>query len=162
MMKLEKCWAFKKRYQGDDLGRTTKYQQLRIDVLLALAFIKAHEEGLKRFRAQFADSVRDFFESEQTVVDEVKAEMASAQEVLTSCEKHDLDIITSHYFCIILFNQMAAHIEKLLDGGILMDSEASAYLQEVEKSLKYARNRSGECRRGQSSCQSSWSDGCNG
>jgi hypothetical protein len=142
MMKLEKCCAFKQSYQGDDLGHTAKYQQLRINVLRALAFIKAHEEALERFTAQFTEEV---CENEQTVVDEVKAEMASAQEVLKSCDKHDLDMITSHYFCTILLNQMAAYIKKLLDGGILIEREATTYLREVEKSMKYVRNCSGEC-----------------
>jgi hypothetical protein len=149
MMRVEKC-ANSKRYQGDARGHTSKYQQQRIDVLRALSFIKAHEEALEKFKAQFEDPDGSFCESEQRVVDEVKAEMASAREVLKSCDKHDLNMITSHYFCTILLNQMAAYIEKLLDGGILMDREATTYLEGVEKSLEYAKHCSGECRRGRS------------
>lgn len=143
---LIKLLKYTKLYQGDDRAHTLKYQKLRLDVLRALAFIEAHEDALKKFTGQFADSDGEFRESEKTVVDEVKAEMQLAREVLETSDKRDVDVITSHYFCIILLNQWAKYVEKLHDGGILMDREATAYIEKAEKSLDYARHCSGECK----------------
>ena len=141
-IKLLKCTKW---HHGDDLANTLKYQKFRINVLRALAFIEAHEEALNKFTAQFVDSDGGFRESEKTVVDEVKAETQLARELLETSDKRDVDMITSHYFCTILLNQAAKYIEKLHEEGVLLDREATAYIDRIEKSLDYARHCSGEC-----------------
>jgi NhaP-type Na+/H+ or K+/H+ antiporter len=107
------------------------YQQLRLDVLRAFSFIDAHREAQDRLNDEFGDRKGEMISAFSIVMDESKAQVKEATDVLRAKKKNRLDHVISHHFCIILQNKAASYIKQLLEAGVLSQREARHYLDQI-------------------------------
>lgn len=112
-----------------------RYQQLRLDVLRAFSFIDAHREAQDRLNDEFGDGNGEMASAFSIVMEESKAQVKEANDVLRGKKKKRLHHVISHHFCIILQNKAASYIKELLEAGVLMQREGSHYLDQIEHQI---------------------------
>ncbi len=69
------------------------------------------------------------------VLEESKQEVIRAEDMLNSCDQTAVQNVVSHLLCLTLLNNAAKYVESLTHVGLLKDSEAEHYLEEIEESL---------------------------
>ena len=119
--------------------RSLQYQQLRLDVLRAFAFIDAHEEAQDRLGDEFGEKAGDTASAFRLVMAESDAQVSKAKDVLKRKNKKQLQHVISHHLCILLQNKLARFIKMLSDSGILLPREARHFLEKVDTSIKDIR-----------------------
>jgi NhaP-type Na+/H+ or K+/H+ antiporter len=116
-----------------------RYQQLRLDVLRAFSFVDAHKEAQDRLRDEFGEGRGEVSSAFRIVMDESRAQVRKAEEVLKSKNKKQLKHVISHYLCIILQNKAARYVQLLLDSGVLLKREATHYLEHLDENIQHIR-----------------------
>jgi len=126
------------------LGKTTRTKRVAVDVKSAakrlkiersLSFMAAHRFAQKYFMREFGNSGTEFSEAGKVVIEESNTQFKLAQAVLDTCEAHEVEIVASHKFCMILLNAGIFYVGKLVGIGMLKDSEAEHWVEHLEKDL---------------------------
>lgn len=117
-----------------------RYQRLRLDVLRAISFIDAHREARDRLRDEFGEETGVIAIAFHTVMEESKAQVKKANDVLRKKRKTHLKIVISHHLCMILQNRAAKYIKELLDSGVLLQREARVYLEQIDHEISHIRH----------------------
>lgn len=117
-----------------------QYQLLRMNVLLALSFIDAHKEAQDRLQDELGKGGGDTLAAFNIVMNESKAEVRKAREVLMSQTKKKLNHVISHYLCIILLNKQARYVKQLSDSGVLLPREVRHQLEAIDHEIIHIRS----------------------
>jgi hypothetical protein len=112
-----------------------KRQQLRLDVLRAFSFIDAHNEAGDRLHDEFGEGTPETRSAFKVVMQESRVQVRKANAVLQGKNKKELRHVISHYLCVTLLNKHARYVKVLLDSGVLLQREASQYLEEIDHSI---------------------------
>lgn len=115
---------------------TSGGEQIRLDVLRAVAFIDAHKEAKERFEEQFAETSDEFTAAERLIMDESDEQVLEAKKLLESMDKNVVAGIIEHHICTILLNEGARYIESLCAAGLLLEKEASQFIEDVSHELE--------------------------
>jgi NhaP-type Na+/H+ or K+/H+ antiporter len=115
--------------------RPLKYQLYRLDVLRAFSFIDAHLEAQDRLREEFGKETGDLWFAFQRVLQESKAQIRKAGEILRTANKKRLKHVISHHLCLILQGKAARYYQLLHDSGVLSAREAHQYLHEIDRQV---------------------------
>lgn len=115
------------------------YQQLRLEILRSLSFIDAHKEAQERLQEEFGGSKDEESVAFSVVMEESRAEVRKAREVLKAKNKKKLKNVISHYLCTILQNKAARYVNALFESGVLLQKEARHFIEEIEHHIKHIR-----------------------
>ncbi|KAL7554240.1 hypothetical protein ACHAWF_017833 [Thalassiosira exigua] len=116
-----------------------QYQKLRMSVLLAMSFIDSHKEAQDRLQDELAKGSGDAYAAFSLVMNESKAEVRKAREVLKSQTKKKLNHVISHFLCVILLNKQARYIKQLAESGVLLPREVRHQLEEIDHEIIHIR-----------------------
>jgi hypothetical protein len=103
----------------------------------AMAFTSAHKRAQFFFQEELGELSSDLSEAGKVVLAESTAMIDLALKALD--EKVDKGVVrlaVSHKFCKILLNKGVHYIEKLVQHGLLKDSEAEEFVEELEHLLE--------------------------
>lgn len=117
-----------------------QYQELRMNVLLALSFIDAHKEAQDRLKDELGKGSGTAEVAFNKVTNESKAEVRKVKDVLMKQTKKKLNHVISHYLCVILLNKQARYIQQLADSGVLLPREVRHFLEEIDEEIIHIRS----------------------
>eukprot|EP00457_Paulinella_chromatophora_P001742 gb/GEZN01001744.1/.p1 GENE.gb/GEZN01001744.1/~~gb/GEZN01001744.1/.p1 ORF type:complete len:783 (+),score=79.47 gb/GEZN01001744.1/:144-2492(+) len=129
--------CFKGDHSLDARGHSREYQNVRMIVIAADAFLFAHKMTQKRFVQSFGiGNAASFHVAMDQVIEESEMEVREVKKIVNSHDKHDVEVITSHRIGIILLNKEAKYVERSLQQGVLSSLEAHVYLTEVNEAIR--------------------------
>ena len=106
----------------------------------SLAFMAGHTEAQRLFLAELQDVDSQISESAKVVMQESKQQWEKAAEALMAFDETVLEVTASHKFCKILLNFGIAYMGDLVGHGLLKESEAEPYVEELEEYLHHCVN----------------------
>jgi hypothetical protein len=116
------------------------YQQLRLVVIRAFSFMDAHRDAQDRLGDEFGSATGETAAAFRIVLEESKAQVSLAENVLRSKTKKQVKNVISHYLCIIVQNKMARYFNRLISSGILLPREARHHLEEIDHAILHIRS----------------------
>jgi len=119
------------------------YQQNRIEVLRAIAFIHAHSRAETKLQ-NYVDSMTDVSMHDHDQIDlavhqvleESHKQVEKARECLKSHWPEIVDTVTAHYLCSILLNRLSQFVQKNATDGVLRPKEGRKILEKIERRLE--------------------------
>lgn len=99
----------------------------------SMAFLSAHEAARAIFQLECEDFSSELSVAGQLVIHESLVQCRQATEALSGIDPKIIALATSHKVCKILLNQAMYHVEKLVRAGLLKESEAEDYIEELEE-----------------------------
>ena len=113
---------------------------IRVKVLQALSFIKAHLASAETFKAEFCSVEKHSLSlTEKKVLDESREQVAKADAVINAFDAHDVNAIKSQYACQVLLHRSARYFEHLVHSGLVTEIEASVFLERFGEELNQLR-----------------------
>jgi hypothetical protein len=123
------------RQKGDE-----DFSRIRTKVLLSLSFIKAHTASQVTFKAEFASVEKQSLSlTEKRVLDESREQVAKADALINAFDEKDVNAIKSQYACQVLLHKSARYFEHLAHKGLVVEREASVFLERFEEELNKLR-----------------------
>lgn len=120
---------------------TVSQRHMRLEVLMAFSFLDAHKEAEERLKDEFGEnSEPEIVRAYEEVIEESRGQTKKAKAVLRSKNLQQLKHVISHYLCSILHNKAARYVHALLDAGVVLQSEARHFLEEIEGHLTEIRD----------------------
>ena len=112
---------------------------------LQFAFTNAHERAQKVFQEQLGDFDRDLSEGGKVVLDE---SLKQVEKVRKHFDKDSLcnivTMVSTRRFCNIILTRGIAHVEELVDFGLLKESEAEEIIEDLVHIQKKIRKSQGK------------------
>lgn len=113
-------------------------QSFRLDVNRAIAFLEAHITARRLFEREFcSDGVND---CQKLIIKESLLESDMAQKTLDDFNKEDVRLVLSHALSLTMLNKASRFVEKLLDKGLLHETEATEKIEEIEHHIQALHN----------------------
>eukprot|EP00934_Nitzschia_sp_Nitz4_P000343 Nitzschia sp. Nitz4//scaffold35_size145790//85172//87847//NITZ4_003034-RA/size145790-snap-gene-0.15-mRNA-1//1//CDS//3329549136//343//frame0 len=114
-----------------------KDSQVDLVIERSISFMAAHRAALKSFNAELQDADSELSEAAKVVVDESEQQYHLADKALDAFAPRVTSLAISHKFCKILLSAGVHHVEKLVDIGLLKESEAEHFVEEIEEELHH-------------------------
>lgn len=99
----------------------------------SMAFLSAHEAARAIFEDESVDFTNELSEGGKIVLHESILQCALAESNIKNIDPKIIELATSHKLCKILLHQSMSHIEKLVRTGLLKESEAEHFLEELQE-----------------------------
>jgi NhaP-type Na+/H+ or K+/H+ antiporter len=119
----------------DPRALTYEYQKLQLEIHRAFAFVHAHRAAQKVYSGTFDHAPDTFCDEAKRIVQESKIQVGLAVDVLLREDIDDVYGTSSHLFCKILLNKAAKLVASEVHSGLLKESEANEFIEEIEKRL---------------------------
>jgi len=121
------------RAQRSSVGMKTKIDNLFIE--RSMAFMSAHEAAQKLFLLEMQEADKSLGDASKIVIQESATQVKLAQDALKQFDPKVIEIVSSLKMCKIITYMAIHHVEKLVGSGLLKESEAEHFLEELEEHL---------------------------
>lgn len=131
---VRKTRVFAWRGTKHGMPGTQEQKMERTNVVRAFAFQEAHEYAREKFQSEFAASEDSALaEAAKDILRESQCQEEKAAAVLNAIDKHELEVLVSHFVCIILLNKAKNYIIKHHKSGLIPDTDAHDLLDQVDE-----------------------------
>jgi hypothetical protein len=122
---LNRAW-----YKRSPLGlKASRPTQL---IERSLAVMAAHRSSQEYFKAEFQDVDSELSEAGKVVLHESEIQYNMAEAALNEFDREIVELAVSHKFCKILLTMGISHVGKLTRVGLLKETEAEHFVEEIE------------------------------
>ncbi|GAX29583.1 hypothetical protein FisN_24Lh041 [Fistulifera solaris] len=132
----KKSSLMKKFFETASSGLNLKHKVKTLDIERSLAFMEAHRWAADYFLKEFQGVDKELAEAGKYVLMESQIQWKKAAAVLEKYDEKDVTDVVSHKFCSIVLNSAVKYIEKLVEVGLMNESEAEHHVEEIEHYLK--------------------------
>jgi len=126
-----KSWSSK----NGQLGLKTKSDTMFIE--RSISFMAAHSSAQAAFMAELQDADSELTEAAKLVLDESKRQYEMAEAAIIMFDKKTVELAISHKFCKILLTMSVHYVEKLVEVGLLKETEAEPIVEEISEHLDH-------------------------
>jgi len=118
-----------------ELGLKTRRETLLVE--RSMAVMSAHKSAQDTFISEFQDTDSELTEAGKIVLAESNRQYRLAEEALGELSPKLVEVAASHKFCKIILTKGIIYLEKLVDIGLLKESEAEPYVEQMEEYLDH-------------------------
>lgn len=112
-------------------------QQLQLDVNRGIAFLEGHELARRLFEQEFCGE--EVTNCQKLVLRESLIESEKARKMLSKLNDGDVQHVMSHAMSLIMLNKASRFVEKILERGLLHETEATEKIEEIEEYIEALR-----------------------
>lgn len=120
-------------FRRSGLGLKEKAHTVLIE--RSLAVMSAHQSAQHFFQAEFQNDESELSEAGKLVIQESQLQYKMAETALQEIDQDLVELTVSHKLCKILLTMGISHIEKLKATGLVKESEAEHFVEEIEEYL---------------------------
>ena len=102
----------------------------------SLAVMAAHRSSQEYFKAEFQDVDSELSEAGKVVLHESQIQYEMAEAALNEFDREIVELAVSHKFCKILLTMGISNVGKLVKVGLLKETEAEHFVEEIEEYLE--------------------------
>jgi hypothetical protein len=113
-----------------------KASQPTLFIERSLAVMAAHQSSQAYFKAEFQDVDSELSEAGKVVLHESEIQYEMAEAALNAFDREIVGLAVSHKFCKILLTMGISHVGKLVRVGLLKETEAEHFVEEIEGYLE--------------------------
>ena len=112
----------------------------RIVIERSLAVMAGHSQAQKHFHRELSESDQTISKTAKIVMDESREQYRKAAEAMDGFDHHVVETVSTHKFCKVLLNSGIDYFHKLVETGLLKESEAEPFVEHVEHYLHHTNH----------------------
>lgn len=117
------------------LGLKSSVENMLIE--RSVSFMAAHKAAQAAFSLELQDADSELNEAAKVVLEESNRECNLAEKALKEFDLKTRQLAVSHKFCKILLTKSIHNVEKLVTIGLLKESEAEHFVEQIEEQLDH-------------------------